>query len=321
MKLRVLVTAPYLQPVLHRFGPLFRERGIELVVPAVAERCSEAELLLHIAEIDGVICGDDAFTARVVAQAPRLKVIAKWGTGIDSIDQDACRRHGIAVRNTPNAFSEPVADTTLGYMLAFARKLPWMNDAMQAGIWDKIPGRTLGECTLGIVGVGNIGQAVARRAKSFGMTLLGTDPVSPLQPFLDEVGLKMLPLDALLEAADFVSIHCDLNPTSRGLFDDRRFSRMRTSAVLINTARGPIVDERALERALLGQRLAGAALDVFELEPLPPGSPLRGRSDVMLAPHNSNSSPRAWEHVHRSTIRNLLEGLGQAAPAWGAPAP
>ena len=319
MSLRVLITAPYLQPALDRFRPLFRERGIELVVPTVHERCDEEQLLQHIAGVDGVICGDDAFTPRVLGEARRLKVIAKWGTGIDSIDQEACSRLKIAVRNTPNAFTEPVADSVLGYMLAFARKLPWMNEEMQRCVWEKIPGRTLAECTLGIVGVGNIGKAVARRAAAFGMTLLGTDPSPPAAAFVESTKIQMVSLEALLAGADFVSICCDLNRTSRRLFDDERFGRMRSTAVLINTARGPIVDERALERALLSGRLAGAALDVFEVEPLPADSPLRGLPSVMLAPHNSNSSPRAWEHVHRNTIRNLFESLGVAAPVWPSP--
>ena len=311
MTLRVLITAPYLQPEIERFRPIFTAQEIELFVPKVVERCSEAELLGYIEDIDGAICGDDPFTERVLTAATRLKVIAKWGTGIDSIDQQACERLGIAVRNTPNAFSEPVADSVLGYMLAFARRQPWMTEAMRRGVWDKLPGRTLGECTLGIVGVGNIGKAVAKRARAFNMTLLGNDPLEISEGFLQSSGVRMAPLAELLESSDFVSISCDLNPTSRHLFNDAAFARMKRGAVLINCARGPIVDERALERSLLSGHLGGAALDVFELEPLPVTSPLLGLAQVLLAPHNANSSPRAWEFVHENTIRNLLEGLGK----------
>jgi D-3-phosphoglycerate dehydrogenase len=311
MTLRVLITAPYMQPEIERFRPIFTQHDIELVVPNVEERCEEAELLRYIEDIDGAICGDDAFTERVLSAAKRLKVIAKWGTGIDSIDQQACHKLGIAVRNTSNAFSEPVADSVLGYMLAFVRRQPWMTEAMRRGVWDKIPGRTLGECTLGIVGVGNIGKAVAKRARAFNMSLLGTDPLEMPESFLQASGVRMVDLPELLETSDFVSISCDLNPTSRHLLDDAAFARMKSSAVLINCARGPIVDEGALERALVSGRIAGAALDVFEVEPLPPGSPLRGLAQVLLAPHNANSSPRAWEFVHENTIRNLLEGLGK----------
>jgi D-3-phosphoglycerate dehydrogenase / 2-oxoglutarate reductase len=311
MTLRVLITAPYLQPEIERFRAIFTSQDIELVVPPAQECWSEAELLRYIEDVDGAICGDDVFSERVLSAAKRLKVIAKWGTGIDSIDQQACEKLGIVVRNTPNAFSEPVADSVLGYMLAFVRRQPWMTDAMRRGVWDKLPGRTLGECTLGIVGVGNIGKAVAKRARSFNTSLLGSDPLEPPESFLQASCVRMVELAELLETSDFVSISCDLNPTSRHLFDDAAFARMKPGAVLINCARGPIVDEAALERALSSGRLAGAALDVFEREPLPPGSALRSLPQVLLAPHNASSSPRAWEFVHENTIRNLLEGLGK----------
>ena len=164
MTIKVLISAPYMQPVVEQFRPFFEANGIDIVVPPVNERLEEDELLRWTAEVDGVICGDDRFTARVLKAASMLKVIAKWGTGIDSIDQATCAALGIAVRNTPNAFSEPVADSVLGYMLCFARRLPWMNDAMRQGCWEKIPGRALRECTLGVIGVGNVGKAVVRRA-------------------------------------------------------------------------------------------------------------------------------------------------------------
>jgi D-3-phosphoglycerate dehydrogenase len=310
VSLRVLVTAPYFQTVLPRFRPAFDERGIELVVPDVTECLGEPELLRWIADVDGVICGDDAFTERVLRAAPRLKVLAKWGTGIDSIDRRACEQLGIAVRNTPNAFTEPVADNALGYVLAFARKLPWMDAGVKRGAWEKLSGVALCECTLGILGVGNIGKAVARRAHAFGMTLLGCDPVPIAQDFLDATSLRVVARETLLQQADFVSIHCDLNPTSLHLIDDAALALMKPTAVLVNTARGAIVDQRALERALSSGRIAGAALDVFEREPLPPDSPLRAMSQVLLAPHNANSSPSCWERVHRSTLDSLFEALG-----------
>lgn len=306
---KVLVTAPYMQPVIDRFRARFEEAGFELVVPPVNERCEEAELLQWIGDIDGVICGDDRFTERVLAAAPRLKIISKWGTGIDSIDREACQRRGIAVRNTLDAFSQPVADTVIGYMLCFARQLPWMDRAMRVGTWRKLPGRALGECTLGVLGVGNVGKAVVRRAIGFGMRVLGTDIVDMPADFLASTAIGMVSREALLEQADFVSINCDLNPTTRGLIDEAALARMKPTAVLVNTARGPIVQEAALARALEQGKLAGAALDVFEVEPLPLDSPLRRLDNVMLAPHNSNSSPTAWERVHESTIVQLLDGL------------
>ena len=311
MKYTVLLTAPYMIPVLDRFRPLFGKYDIELIVPDVHERMEEADLLRYAGQFDGAICGDDRYTLRVMeACAPRLKVISKWGTGVDSIDAEACARYGVKLCRTPNAFTRPVADTVLGYVLAFARRQPWMDREMKSGKWEKIPGRALNECTLGVIGVGNIGKAVTRRARAFGMKVYGTDIIKIDSAFISETGVEMTSLQSLLSTSDFVSVNCELNPTSYYLINRDTLAWMKPNAVLINTARGPIVDEKALVEALQAGRLAGAALDVFEQEPLPPDSPLMKMDNVLLAPHNSNSSPAAWERVHWNTIRNLLEGLG-----------
>jgi D-3-phosphoglycerate dehydrogenase len=311
MRYTVLLTAPYMIPFVDRFRPVFEKYDLELIVPDVRERMEETDLLRYAGRFDGAICGDDRYTERVIqACAPRLRVISKWGTGVDSIDAGACSRYGIKLCRTLNAFTLPVADTVLGYILAFARRLPWMDREMKGGKWQKIPGKSLSEYTLGVIGVGNIGKAVTRRARAFGMTVLGTDIV-PIDPaFSTETGIEMTGLEKLLADSDFISVNCDLNPTSYHLISHDTLAWVKPGAVLINTARGPIVDEGALVEALQAERLAGAALDVFEFEPLPPESPLLKMDNVLLAPHNSNSSPAAWEHVHWNTIRNLVEGLG-----------
>ncbi|MCX6071587.1 MAG: phosphoglycerate dehydrogenase [Chloroflexi bacterium] len=313
---RVLLSAPYLLPVIDAFRPLLDASGIELVPAPVEERLSEDELMKYAGQVDGVVCGDDQFSQRVLAAfAPRLKVISKWGTGIDSIDCQAAERLGVRVCNTPGAFAHPVADTVMAYILLFARRTPWMDREMKAGRWDKIPGKTLRECTLGVVGVGHCGREVLRRAKAFGMHLLGNDVIRIPEEFLGEVGVEMLGLEDLLRQSDFVSLNCDLNPTSFHLVNSQRLALLSPRAVLVNASRGPVVDEPALVEALRAGRLAGAALDVFEQEPLPLDSPLRSFDNVLLAPHNANSSPEAWARVHRNTLRNLLAGLGLEVPA------
>jgi D-3-phosphoglycerate dehydrogenase len=310
----VLLSAPYIIPFLDRFRPVFESHGVELIVAPVQERLEEEQILAYAGQFDGAVCGDDRYSARVLeACAPRLKVISKWGTGIDSIDSQAAARLGIRVCRTPNAFTLPVADTVLGYMLAFARRQPWMDKAMKAGRWEKLPSRSLSECALGVVGVGTIGKAVLRRARVFGMELLGNDIVPIVPDFIRENRVEMLPLDDLLRRADFVSLNVDLNPTSYHLMNAHTLALMKPSAVLINTARGPVVDEPALVQALQAGVIGGAALDVYEHEPLPSDSPLLKLDNVLLAAHNANSSPDAWERVHWNTIRNLLEGLGLSA--------
>ncbi len=310
MTWRILVSAPYIQPSIELFNSLFASHNAEIILPEVHERLSEEELFDLVGEIDGVVAGDDHFTRRVLEKAvPRLRVISKWGTGIDAFDQDACREFGIVIRNTPDAFTAPVADSVLGYILAFARQQPWMDLQMKAGVWNKIPGRALNETTLGIIGVGQIGKAIAQRAKGFGMRILGNDPVVMPDEFMSATGIEMVSKRALLKRADFVTVNCDLNPTSRSLISAEDFRDMKSSAVIINLARGLIIDEPAMIAALLGNEIAGAALDVFADEPLPAESLLRQMDNVMLAPHNSNSSPHAWGRVHESTLKNLFEVL------------
>ena len=304
-------SAPGHIPQLRGLRATFDKHGIQLIVPEVRERMEEADLLTYAGQFDGAICGDDRYSARVLnACSPRLKVISKWGTGIDSIDAAACSRLNVRLCRTANAFTTPVADTVLGYLLAFVRRQPWMDAAMKRGEWEKLLGKTLSECTLGVIGVGAIGKAVTRRARAFGMKVLGTDIIEIDHVFITESGIEMTSLSALLDESDFVSLNCDLNPTSHHLMNASTFALMKPSAILINTARGPIVDEPALVAALQSGQIAGAALDVFEHEPLPLDSPLLKMDNVLLAPHNANSSPAAWERVHWNTIRNLLDGLG-----------
>lgn len=309
MKWRVLISAPYILPVLDEYRSVLEENGIEVVVAPVEERLSEAELLPLVQDVDGAICGDDEFTEHVLQAAPRLKVISKWGTGIDSINVQAAERLGIRVCSTPGAFTDPVADTVMGYILTFARQFPWMDCDIREGRWEKRPLVSLQETVLGVVGVGNIGKAVVRRAVAFGMRVLGNDIVEIPASFVAATGLEVVSLDELLVRADFVSLNCTLNPTSYHLIGQRELALMKSTACLINTSRGPVVDEPALAEVLRERRIAGAALDVFEEEPLPSDSPLRTLNNCLLAPHNANSSPSAWRRVHENTIRNLLDGL------------
>ena len=311
MNKKILLTAPYMLPFVDRFQPVFERYGLELILPDVNERMEEEDILAFAGEFDGTICGDDRYTKRVIdACLPRLKVISKWGTGIDSIDKEYANQNGVIVGNTLNAFTNPVADSVMGYMLSFMRNIPWMDKAMKQGEWKKISGKALNETVLGVVGVGNIGKAVLRRAKPFGMKLLGNDIIEIDTEFVEETGVEMTSLEDLLARADVVSLNCDLNPTSEHIMNKQTLSKMKKSAILINTARGPLVDESAMIKALQDEKIAGVGLDVFESEPLPEDSPLKKMNNVLMAPHNSNSSPTAWEEVHWNSIKNLLIGLG-----------
>jgi len=314
MSHKILITAPYMQPVIEQYRALLEEFDphVTLLVPPVSERFSEEELLDCIGDIDGVISGDDAFTERVMEAAPRLKVISKWGTGIDSIDQEAARRLGIAVRNTPDAFTDAVADSVMGYILCFARQIPWMDRDIRSGVWEKRAAVSLHERTLGVIGIGHVGQAVIKRAIAFGMEVLANDIKRVPVSFVDETGIDVIDKEDLLSRSDFVSLNCDLNSSSHHIIGSSELELMKSTAYLVNTARGPLIDEAALVTALQDKTIAGAGLDVFESEPIPPDSGLRALDNCLLAPHNANSSPEAYERVHINTIKNLLDELRSA---------
>ncbi|MEM1072299.1 MAG: phosphoglycerate dehydrogenase [Planctomycetota bacterium] len=316
----LLITGPRILRDFDAVRPELDRLGFQVTRADVTQRLTEDQLIPLVGDIDAVICGGDQWTARVMDAAPKLKAICKWGTGVDQIDFEAARQRGIFVRNVPDAFSVPVADTVLCFMLCFARRIPWLTRELQAGRWTPLDGDSLAEKTLGVIGVGNIGQTVLRRARAFGMTLLGTDPRPdlPLQ-LMDDTGVRIVPLDELLERADFVSLNCDLNQSTRHLISTSQMQRMKPSAVLINTARGGIVDENALCHALQNGTIAGAGLDVFENEPIPDDSPLRTLENVLLSPHLANSSNRAAHRVHGIVIRNVCELLAQHSVATGDP--
>ena len=306
----VLVSAPYMLPFMDRFTPVLEHFGLHPIIPDVHERLEAEEILRYAGQFEGTICGDDRYNADVIkACLPALKVISKWGTGIDSIDKQAAEAMGVRVMNTPNAFTVPVSESVLSSILNFARRQPWMYRSMKNGIWDKIPGHTLSESTIGVVGVGNIGKAVLRRARAFGMKLLGNDIIEIEPDFLIENGVEMTTLEDLLRRADYISLNPSLTPSSYHLINAETLRLVKPTAVLVNASRGPVVHEAALVEALQQGRLRGAALDVFEKEPLPADSPLLQMDNVMLSPHNTNSSPFYWERIHWNTLRNLLIGL------------
>lgn len=312
MSWKVMVSAPYMQLEIDRFRKWFEEHDIEIDVPEVKERLEESDLLPIIGQYDGVVCGDDRFTERVYQAAKKLKVVSKWGTGIDSIHKEIAEQYGVKVCNTPDAFSHPVSDTVLGFMLSFSRTIISSDKLMKNGEWKKLPGKTLNEQTLGIIGCGNVGSRVAKKAHAFGMKILTYDIREIPKAILEQYQITQVDLDTLLREADFISTNCDLNDTSYHILSHDAFKKMKNTAVVINTARGPVIDENALIKALQEKEIAGCGLDVYEYEPLPTDSPLRKMDNVILSSHNSNSSPTYWEHVHTNTLNNLYKALNES---------
>jgi len=251
-------------------------------------------------------------TAEVMAGMPKCRIIARYGIGVDTIDLEAATRAGIIVTNNPTYCIEEVAEHTLALLLACARKIAFYDRMVRAGRWEVPPGKPiyrLAGRTLGLVGFGNIARQVAVRAAAFGMHVIYADPFIADGQF-DAPG-KKVGIDALLAESDFVSLHPPLTPDTRKMMNDAAFSKMKPSAFVINCARGPVIDTDALVRALDAKKIAGCALDTTDPEPLPDPHPLRGRDNVIVAPHVAWYSEQAMAGLQAGApgeVRRVLAG-------------
>ena len=281
---RVLVTVA---PLYQREAPYLRrleEAGLEVVRRRGAQgRLREDELIAALPGVFATLASSEPYTENVLAHAPDLRVIARWGVGYDAIDVPAATRHGVAVCTSVGANHEAVADYALALMCALQRGVLANHRLVTTGQWRTEFRPGLWKATVGIVGLGRIGQAVARRCRGFEMRILAAETL-PDFAFVREHGLELVPLDDLLRQADIVTLHCPVTAETRHLINRERLALMKPTAHLVNTARGALVDEAALLAALREGRLAGAGLDVFEHEPLA-DSPLLGLDNVILSPH------------------------------------
>jgi D-3-phosphoglycerate dehydrogenase len=252
--------------------------------------------------------------------ADRLEVIGRAGVGLDNIDVAAAARRGIRVLNAPGGNTVSTAELAFGLLLAAARSIGSADRVLHGGGWDRrsFRGVQLEGHVLGVVGAGRIGTEIVRRARAFGMRVLVTDPALTPERAAG-MGADVVSLEELLERSDFVTVHVPLTDATRGLIGEREIARMRPGAILVNAARGGIVDETALAGALRAGRLAAAALDVFETEPLPADHPLRGLSNVVLTPHLGAATPEAQQEVAKEIARAVRDAL--LSPAGGGASP
>lgn len=305
----VLVTCPLIHDAIDDYADRFAEHDIAYDVPEVDQQLTEAQLLEIIDDYDGVIAGDDHFTAQVIESAARLKVIAKWGIGTDNIDHETAEREGVAVYNTPGAFDDEVADVVVGYAVMLARDLHQVDNAVREGEWYCPRGSSLAGRTAGIVGVGSIGTAVARRLDAMGMDLLGHDVVELPNELVAETSIEPVGRKELFERASLVSLNCPLTAATRQLVGSAELAALGTEAYLINTARGELVDQPALVNALQEGTIAGAALDVFADEPLPADNALTDLENVVLGSHNAQNTHEAVSEVNDRAVENVIQGL------------
>jgi len=287
---RILITTDYLRPG-DEVDVHLRERGHTTVHDPMVGRRKPAALVAALAGVDAALVANEPLTADVLERAPSLRVIVRTGVGYDSVDVEAATRLGITVSNLPGINANAVAEYTLGLLLAAARRLVQSATGVAAGGWPREDGQELRGATLGLVGFGAAARAVVPLAQAFGMTVVCSSGVP--EELRRDTGVRFVELTELLETSDYVSLHTALTPRTRGLIDAAALARMRPSAVLVNTARGGVVDEVALAEAVRSGTIAGAALDVVRSEPLPADSPLRGVDGIVVYSHMAGQTAQA----------------------------
>lgn len=282
---------------------LITDAGYELLLHARPTPMGPDELSELAADADALILGLDICDASVFARAPRLKVVARQGVGVDAVDLAAAARHGVVVTNTPGANTIGVAELVFGLILSLSRRLTEANAEVKSGGWPHLMGWELHGRTLGLIGLGQIGRAVASRAIAFGMNVQAYDP------FISEhAAIRLVTLDALLETSNIISLHAPLTAANHHLLDSRAFDKMLPGTVVINTARGGLIDESALARALEDGRLAGAACDAFENEP-PAGAPFLSLPNFIATPHLGAATLESALRMAEAASRNALKVL------------
>lgn len=310
--MKILVTCPPMIGALHEFKARFDELGWEVTAPAVTQTLTEKELEALLPGFDGWIAGDDPVNARTLAagKAGRLRAVVKWGVGVDNVDFAAAAKLGMPVQNTPGVFGEEVADLALGYVIALARHTFEIDRGVREGRWPKPRGISLRGRVVALVGFGNIGKATAARLRMVGMRVLVYDPFySPV----DGIDVEPRAWPDGLEDADFLVLTCPLTPETRHMVDAKTLARAKPGLRVVNVARGPLVDERALVDAMRTQRVASVALDVFEDEPLPMASPLRAMPNTIFGSHNASNTEEAARRASHTAIALLHAKLQEGA--------
>ncbi len=307
---KVLVTCHHLLRHIDEYRDRFEAAGVDLILPeATGQQFSSDEMLNLIRGVETCILGDD-FVDRAVLETGKengLKAIIKWGIGTDSIDKVAAAELGIPVRNTPGTFAEEVADAAFALILMLTRGYHLMHASVQDGGWLKIQGRTLAGKTMGVVGLGSIGRAIGRRGTAFGMPVIGSDPVEIPTEVLAPGGITQKPFETVLRESDYLVLACNLTEDNHHLIRAETLAQMKPGAALANVARGPLVKEADLVEALKSGQVSAAALDVFEIEPLQEGSPLRDFENVVFGTHNGSNTREGVDRVNEMTVFMALE--------------
>ena len=308
-KFKVLVTPTSFKPDSSSEAlAALRDFAGELVFNPTDKPLAEQRLIELLDGCDGIVAGLDIFNENVIrAGSGRLKVISRYGSGYDNVDVGAARKYGVTVCFARGANSQAVADLTFGLMICAARKIPMLDRSTKTGGWARSIGVELYGKTIGIVGLGAVGKAVAQRARGFSMRILAYDPMLDAA-YANDNGIKGVPFRDLLTASDIISLHIPLNENTRHIINAETLGFVKPGAILINTARGGLLDEAAAYDALVSGRLGGLGLDAYESEP-PGASPLFGLDNAILMPHTGSHTAEATANLARLSVQNLIDVL------------
>lgn len=306
---RVGVTCTHLIRDIEDYRQSFIDAGLEVVIPDIPGQELAGDALVEAMDgLVGVVAGDDQFTNDVLGRLPNMKVISKWGIGLDGIDLPNAAERGIVVTNTPGMFGNEVAEQGLAYLFALARGIIDVDREVRAGGWPKPVGRSFSALSATVIGLGDIGRTLAEKLMALGVTVTGSDPSEAAATWAAEKGVTLGTPEELLGSADVLIIAAPLNDATRAMVDADMIAAMNPGSWLINVGRGPIVLGSAVADAIDSGHLAGAALDVFEIEPLE-DERLRMLPNIILGSHNASNTYEACHRTHEEAIKNLIENL------------
>lgn len=304
--MKVLVTCPPMLGMIDTFLPIFKKHGIEVTAPKVVQTLSVDELKELVPQHDGWIIGDDPATHEVFAagKAGKLKAAIKWGIGVDNVDFSACKELNIPIINTPNMFGGEVADIAVGYVIALARETYDIDRGVREGNWPKPRGISLSDKTVALIGFGDIGRNTAKRLLSADMKIIAYDPFAP-----ESADIERAEWPQRIQEADFIVVTCSLTETSHHMVNAEVLAKAKKGVRIVNVGRGPIIDEQSLEEALRSGKVYSAALDVFEVEPLPINSYLRAHPHCIFGSHNASNTADAVVRTSEIAISKLISFL------------
>ncbi|MED4603142.1 phosphoglycerate dehydrogenase [Paenibacillus validus] len=311
---KVLVTATNYSTLCAEAKRLLEEGGCEIIENRVGRPHTFEELVPLVSDIDGVIAGVDTWDEAVFKLAPNLKAIARFGVGVDNIDLAKAREYGIQVTNVPGGNANAVAELAVGLILSMIRNIPALHQSARRGYWDRYVGEEIQGKTVGLLGFGNIAQMTAKKLQGFDVKLIAYDKY-PNADKAKEYGVELVSSDDVLKRSDVVSMHLPSLKETYHMMSDEQFSMMKKTAFFVNTARGALVDEKALHRALQTRSIAGAAIDVYEQEPVSADNPLFQLDNLISTPHTAAETVETYRRVGLVTAQALLDVFAGKEPA------